>query len=79
MAGPTITLPAAVLRSAGLEVIGVGSGTFPPVETIMTGLRELLDGVAGGTLRLDVTRVPLAEVADWWHRDHAGRRTVFVP
>jgi NADPH:quinone reductase-like Zn-dependent oxidoreductase len=79
MAGPTITLPAAVLRSAGLEVIGVGSGTFPPVETIMTGLGELLSDVADGRLRLDVTRVPLAEVAGWWHRDHAGSRTVFVP
>lgn len=79
MAGPDLTLPAAVLRSAGLEIIGVGSGTFPPVDTVMTGLKELLDLVADGALRLDVTRVPLSEVAGWWHRDQAGSRTVFVP
>jgi hypothetical protein len=29
MAGPTIALPAEVLRSSGLEVLGSGRGTIP--------------------------------------------------
>ena len=34
MAGPTISLPADVLRSSGLEALGSGPGTIPFAENI---------------------------------------------
>jgi NADPH:quinone reductase-like Zn-dependent oxidoreductase len=79
MAGPTITLPGAVLRSAGLEILGLGTGTMPPTDVITAMLRELLELMASGQLRIDVERVPLSAVEQVWGRDQHGRRPVFVP
>jgi NADPH:quinone reductase-like Zn-dependent oxidoreductase len=80
MAGPAITLPAAVLRSsAGLEILGQGTGTMPPIDVITGMLGELLDLLATGKLRIDVERVPLSAVGEVWARDQQGRRPVFVP
>jgi NADPH:quinone reductase-like Zn-dependent oxidoreductase len=79
MAGPTITLPGAVLRSAGLEILGLGTGTMPPTDVITAMLHELLELMASGQLRIDVERVPLSAVEQVWGRDQHGRRPVFVP
>jgi hypothetical protein len=74
-----ITLPAAALRSVGLEILGAGTGTMPPVEMITRTLGELLGLLAAGKLRVDIERVPLSAVAEVWGRDQQGRRPVFVP
>lgn len=79
MAGPAISLPAAVLRSAGLEILGQGTGTMPPVDVITGMLSELLDLLAAGKLRIDLEKVPLAAVGEVWARDQQGRRPVFIP
>jgi NADPH:quinone reductase-like Zn-dependent oxidoreductase len=79
MAGPAICLPAAVLRSAGLEIIGAGTGAMPPFDVITGMLRELLDLLAAGKLRIDIERVPLSAVSEVWGRDQQGRRPVFIP
>jgi NADPH2:quinone reductase len=79
MAGPVMSLPAAVLRSAGLEILGQGTGTMPPVDVITGMLGELLDLLSGGKLRIDVERVPLSAVGEVWGRDQQGRRPVFIP
>jgi NADPH:quinone reductase-like Zn-dependent oxidoreductase len=79
MAGPAITLPAAVLRSAGLEILGMGSGTMPPIDVITGLLRELLDLLCSGKIRIDIDRVPLSAVSEVWARDQRGRRPVFIP
>jgi NADPH:quinone reductase-like Zn-dependent oxidoreductase len=79
MAGPVITLPAAALRSAGLEILGAGTGTMPPMEVITGTLSELLDLLAAGKIRVDIERVPLSAVAEVWGRDQQGRRPVFIP
>jgi NADPH2:quinone reductase len=79
MAGPTISLPAKVLRASGLEIMGNGSGTAPPAELIESQLNSLMTLVAQGRLSIDVRRMPLAEVADAWDQDQKGRRTVLVP
>ncbi|HUD35566.1 MAG TPA: zinc-binding alcohol dehydrogenase family protein [Streptosporangiaceae bacterium] len=79
MAGPRISLAAGALRSTGLEISAMGTGTMPPMDVIVGGLGELLDLVAAGKLRIDVRRAPLSSVADLWSRDQAGRRTVFIP
>jgi NADPH:quinone reductase-like Zn-dependent oxidoreductase len=79
MAGAAITLPAEVLRSGGLEILGQGTGTMPPLDVITGMLGELLDLLAAGTLRVDVEPVPLSAVSEIWTRDQRGRRPVFVP
>ena len=77
-AGPTITLPAQVLRSSGLELCGSGAGTIP-LEAVMAALPQFIDRAASGELRVGVEQVPLAEVTDAWRRDQAGRRLVLLP
>jgi hypothetical protein len=60
-AGPTISLPADVLRSSGLELVGSGAGTIP-VEEIMTALPEVIERAARGELRADPEVVSLSEI-----------------
>ena len=79
MAGPVIALPAEALRSGGLEILGQGTGTMPPIDVITGMLGEMLGLLAAGTLRVDIDEVPLSAVSEVWHRDQQGRRPVFVP
>lgn len=79
MAGPTLTLPADVLRSSGLEILGNGTGNAPPPEVLSGSLARILDLVGAGALRIDPHPVPLARVAEAWDADPPGRRTVLVP
>ena len=79
MAGPDITLPAAALRSAGLEIVGMGTGTGGGREDFATAIRELYDLLRTGALQVDIDRVPLDRVAEVWHREHRGRRPVIIP
>jgi len=79
MAGPAISLPASVLRSAGVEILGMGTGTMPPVDVITGMLRELLDLLAAGKIRTDIAKVPLSAVSKVWGQDQQGRRPVFIP
>jgi DNA-binding transcriptional ArsR family regulator len=78
-AGPTISLPADVLRSSGLELVGSGAGTIP-VEEIMKALPEVIERAARGDLRADPEVVPISEIeAAWTRGDRLGRRIVIVP
>lgn len=79
MAGTHVSLPAGVLRSAGIEISGMGSGTMPPREVIERGLAELMGLLERGELHVDFDRVPLSRVAEVWAHDRRGRRPVFVP
>ncbi|MFZ0293328.1 MAG: zinc-binding alcohol dehydrogenase family protein [Candidatus Sulfotelmatobacter sp.] len=79
-AGPTISLPAAVLRSSRLELLGAGSGNAPASPEIWIGaVRQLMSNVARGALRIDIERVPLEEVENAWQQERQGRRAVIIP
>jgi NADPH:quinone reductase-like Zn-dependent oxidoreductase len=79
-AGPTISLPAAALRSSRLEILGAGSGNAPASpEVWLEAVRQLMSNVASGKLRIDTERVPLSEVEAAWQREQHGRRTVIIP
>ncbi|HVU68771.1 MAG TPA: zinc-binding alcohol dehydrogenase family protein [Ktedonobacteraceae bacterium] len=79
MAGSTITLPASVLRSSGLEISGSGAGTAA-VEQVIQAIPQFLEYAASGKLRIETTAVPLAEVEAAWRRPNLdNRRLVFVP
>ncbi|WP_410608235.1 quinone oxidoreductase family protein [Amycolatopsis sp. lyj-109] len=79
MAGAQVALPAEILRSSGLEVVGFGTGNAPPAADLARLLGRVLDLVAGGDLRIDVNRVPLAQVQEVWNLDQKGTRTVLIP
>jgi NADPH:quinone reductase-like Zn-dependent oxidoreductase len=78
MAGSTISLPAAALRSSGLEIMGSGGGSVS-MEDVTALFPRLLDLAASGELRVDTEQVPLSDVEGVWRRDQQGRRLVFVP
>jgi NADPH:quinone reductase-like Zn-dependent oxidoreductase len=79
MAGPTISLSAAALRSSGIELYGSGGGSAPRTAIFET-FPQVWALAASGKLRIDTESVPLREVEDAWQRqDVAGRRLVLIP
>lgn len=79
MAGPTISLSAAALRSSGLELYGSGGGSIPHTA-IFDAFPKMWAIAAGGGLCIDTERVPLADVETAWQRPHSpGRRIVIIP
>jgi NADPH:quinone reductase-like Zn-dependent oxidoreductase len=76
-AGPTITLPAAVLRSTALTILGTGG--MPSWEVLADAFQQVMNHAASGKLRIETERVPLAEIEDAWERDARARRLVVIP
>lgn len=76
-AGSTITLPAAVLRSTALTILGTGG--MPSWDMLTDAFQQVMNSAARGTLRIETERVPLAEIEDAWERDARARRLVVIP
>ena len=76
-AGPTISLPAAVLRSSALAILGTAG--IPPRDVLVDALQKVLAHAASGDLSIDTQDVPLADVEKAWQREPQGRRLVFIP
>jgi NADPH2:quinone reductase len=76
-AGPNITLPAAVLRSTGLTILGTAG--IPPRDVMVEAFDKVMAGAAGGHLRVDTVQVSLAEVERAWQLEQPGKRLVIVP
>ena len=76
-AGPTITLPADVLRSSGLEILGSGVGTVPLAD-LRTAVPEFLRIATSGQLSIDTDEVALSDIAAGWQHPGGGRRSVLV-
>ncbi|MFZ0737183.1 MAG: zinc-binding alcohol dehydrogenase family protein [Candidatus Acidiferrales bacterium] len=76
-AGPSITLPAAVLRSTALTILGTGG--MPSWDILAEAFQQVMNCAARGTLRIETERVPLAMIEDAWQRDVHARRLVVIP
>ena len=76
-AGSTITLPAAVLRSTALTILGTGG--MPSWDILTDAFQQVMNSVAHGTLRIETERVPLAEIEGAWERDAHAHRLVVIP
>ena len=76
-AGSTITLPAAVLRSTALTILGTGG--MPSWDLLTGAFQQVMNHAASGTLRIQTECVPLAEIEDAWERDAHSRRLVVIP
>jgi len=77
-AGATIRLPAAVLRSTAVTILGTAG--IPPREVLFDAMNQVLARGAMGELRIETERVGLAEIESVWKRPGTpGRRIVMVP
>ncbi len=76
-AGPTITLSAAVLRSTALTILGTAG--IPPWDVLTEAFQQVMNHAAGGKLRIETERIPLAENEAAWERNLHARRLVVIP
>jgi NADPH:quinone reductase-like Zn-dependent oxidoreductase len=77
-AGPTISLPAAVLRSTALTILGTAG--MPSREILVDAMEQVMVRGARGELRIETERVPLSEIESSWQRkEQPGRRIVVIP
>jgi NADPH:quinone reductase-like Zn-dependent oxidoreductase len=83
MAGPTMNLPAGILRSTGITLSGIGIGRVPPemlARARVEALPRMFDMVATGQLHLSTLTRPLAEVEQiWTAAEPSGTRVVLTP
>lgn len=83
VAGPTIELPAAMLRSAGIELVGQGAGSVPREafdRIISEILPALFTMLAKGTISIETVAHPLTEVSEVWTETTASNvRAVLTP
>jgi NADPH:quinone reductase-like Zn-dependent oxidoreductase len=79
VAGPTIELPSAALRSVNFRLQGSGQGSVS-AEDYLAELPSLIDEINVGTISIEANTMPLADVEQVWTRtDMPGERTVLVP
>jgi NADPH2:quinone reductase len=76
-ASPTITLPAAVLRSTALTILGTAG--IPPRNVLLEAFQQVMAHAAKGDLHIDTERLSLADIETAWQRDQPGRRLVIIP
>jgi NADPH:quinone reductase-like Zn-dependent oxidoreductase len=77
-AGKTITLPAATLRSSGVELLGSGFGSAS-IQQIMQAVGEFLRDAAERQFKFNTKAVPLRDVTAFWNAGEPGVRLVFQP
>ena len=76
-AAPTITLPAAVLRSTALTMMGTAG--IPPYEVLLDAFQQVMAHAAKGELQIETERVPLTDIEKAWQREQPGQRLVIIP
>jgi NADPH:quinone reductase-like Zn-dependent oxidoreductase len=77
-AGPAITLPAAVLRSTALTILGTAG--IPAREILFAAMNQVLAWAAARVLQIETESIPLSEVETAWQRaDSSGLRLVLIP
>src|SRR5215813_7737166 len=75
-AAPIITLPAAVLRSTALTILGTAG--IPPRNVLLEAFQQVMAHAAKGELHIETERVPLADIEKAWQPDQPGRRLVIM-
>ncbi|WP_186247402.1 quinone oxidoreductase family protein [Burkholderia gladioli] len=75
--GGEISLPAAVLRSTAITLMGSGMGSVP-MPMLLEALRMVLDIAPRAGLRIDTRAVPLAQLGEVWAKANSRTRTVFT-
>ncbi len=77
-AGRTVSLPAATLRSSGLELLGSGFGSAS-LEQILKALAEFFQVAEKEPFQFHAQAAPLREIETLWNHSEEGARLVFQP
>jgi len=77
LSGAEVALPAAVLRSSAIELMGSGIGSVA-FERMVKCIGDLLQAAVPAGFEVAATPVPLAEFERAWASDDSTRRTVFI-
>jgi NADPH:quinone reductase-like Zn-dependent oxidoreductase len=75
-AAPTISLPAAVLRSTALTILGTAG--IPSRDVLIEAFQQVMAYAAKGDLQIDTEKIPLSEIEKAWQRTQPGRRLVVM-
>lgn len=76
--GAEIQLPAAVLRSAAITLLGSGIGSVA-VPRLLNVMKQVFDAAVSAKLTIATEAVALAELDAYWSNTDSARRTVFIP
>jgi NADPH:quinone reductase-like Zn-dependent oxidoreductase len=77
-AGRAITLPAATLRSSGVELLGSGFGSAS-MKQIFAALADFFSTAATTPFQTEIKTVPLRDAESLWNTPEQGVRLVFQP
>jgi NADPH:quinone reductase-like Zn-dependent oxidoreductase len=77
-AGNTISLPAATLRSSGLELLGSGFGSAS-LDQIRQDLTEFFKAAVQQPFHFNIRTAPLRDIEALWNSPEQGVRLVFEP
>jgi NADPH:quinone reductase-like Zn-dependent oxidoreductase len=78
MAGATIPLDAATLRSSGLELLGSGFGSAS-LDQIREAIAQFFAMAAANPFQTQIKAVPLRDVEELWNSRESATRLVFQP
>ncbi|HZD49268.1 MAG TPA: zinc-binding alcohol dehydrogenase family protein, partial [Silvibacterium sp.] len=78
VAGPTISLSAATLRSTGIELLGSGFGSAS-LQELMKAVGEFLHAAARSPFHIPTKAIPLRDIEAVWTAPDKGSRLVFQP
>lgn len=81
MAGETIQLPSAILRSSAIEILGSGFGSLPKeaLDKMNTEiLPEMMQLAAEGKLKVDTVTVQLKDIETAWDMQVGGGKRLVV-
>ena len=78
MAGANISLPAATLRSTGLELLGSGF-TGGSIAKLLESIGQFLQEAGREPFQIKTRTAPLSEVESLWNVAQGGSRLVFQP
>lgn len=77
MSAQEIALPAAVLRSSAISLLGSGLGSVA-MPRLFAAMQAVLNAAAEGGLHVETKAVPMPHLADHWNDDAGRERVVFV-
>ena len=75
--GASIPFPASVLRSSGLRLMGSGLGSLS-IQTMLDCVSQVLKNAPVAGLKINIQKIPLAQVENVWNKTDAQARTVLM-
>jgi hypothetical protein len=78
ISGGTIALPAQLLRTSGIELLGSGLGSLSPTS-IVSALRTMVDAATSEHFEVNAEAVPLQKIEEAWSMTTGNRRIVSQP